>query len=225
MKVLALDQDSPEWLAWRDTGLGSSDAAAVLGLSPWKTRRALWEEKLVRYRQQLARLGHPDPDPALTAKVLAARKADEGKNESAKRRGKDLEPVARAEYEWLMDVQTPPACGVHPGFEFLKVSLDGYAPERSLFVEIKAPNQRAHDEALYGTVPHYYIPQVYHQFVVSGLELCHYVSYHPKYPAGKKLAVVPVRRRDVADQVGQLQHVEVEFWESVVAGEYFEPGK
>lgn len=223
MKLISLDQDSSEWLAWRDTGLGSSDAASILGLSPWKTRRELWEEKLVRYRDQLARLGEPDPDPELTARVRAKLREQEGKNESAKRRGKDLEPVARAEYEWLFDIAIPPACGVHPGFEFLKVSLDGYSPKHSLFAEIKAPNQRAHEEALYGGVPHYYIPQVLHQFVVSGMNTCHYISYHPKYPAGKKLALVPVRRDQFAEQIEQLLHTEVEFWESVVSGEYFDP--
>ncbi len=34
-----------EWLAFRNTGIGGSDAAAVLGENPWKTNVELWEEK------------------------------------------------------------------------------------------------------------------------------------------------------------------------------------
>lgn len=34
-----------EWLEKRKEGLGASDAAAILGLSPWKSNERLWEEK------------------------------------------------------------------------------------------------------------------------------------------------------------------------------------
>ncbi|MFE5334159.1 lambda-exonuclease family protein, partial [Embleya sp. NPDC056575] len=36
---------SPEWHAARAQGLGGSDIAAVLGLSPWDSRFSLWHEK------------------------------------------------------------------------------------------------------------------------------------------------------------------------------------
>ena len=38
-------KDRAEWLEARKDGLGASDAAALLGLSPWKTNVHLWEEK------------------------------------------------------------------------------------------------------------------------------------------------------------------------------------
>lgn len=34
------------WLAARRTGLGGSDAATIMGVNPWKSRYALWAEKL-----------------------------------------------------------------------------------------------------------------------------------------------------------------------------------
>ena len=34
-----------QWLAERVTGVGGSDAAVVLGMSPWKSRYELWAEK------------------------------------------------------------------------------------------------------------------------------------------------------------------------------------
>ena len=36
----------PEWLEYRRKGLGGSDAAAVLGISPFRTARDLYYDKL-----------------------------------------------------------------------------------------------------------------------------------------------------------------------------------
>ncbi len=38
-------QRSPEWLELRRQGLGASDMAAVMGVSPYKTPYQLWAEK------------------------------------------------------------------------------------------------------------------------------------------------------------------------------------
>lgn len=38
-------QHSPEWHAARASGIGGSDIAAVLGLSPWESRFSLWHRK------------------------------------------------------------------------------------------------------------------------------------------------------------------------------------
>ena len=35
-----------EWLSYRRRGIGGSDAAAILGISPWRTARDLYYEKL-----------------------------------------------------------------------------------------------------------------------------------------------------------------------------------
>lgn len=46
LEIIKLKHNSPEWLAFRKTGLGGSDAAAILGLSPFKTNVEVWEEKV-----------------------------------------------------------------------------------------------------------------------------------------------------------------------------------
>ena len=38
--------DRAEWLAWRRTGLGASDVAGVLGLSPWASPFSVWASKV-----------------------------------------------------------------------------------------------------------------------------------------------------------------------------------
>lgn len=38
-------EHTPEWLAWRASGVTATDTAAILGLSPWNSRYNLWWEK------------------------------------------------------------------------------------------------------------------------------------------------------------------------------------
>lgn len=40
--------NTPEWHAARATGIGASEAAAVLGLSPWESEYSLWQRKAGR---------------------------------------------------------------------------------------------------------------------------------------------------------------------------------
>ena len=225
MRLVDLDQNSDAWLEWWRTGIGSSDAPAVLNMSPWKTRRELWEEKVLDYHKS-----RPVLPLAVQAKIREERARREGQNESSKNRGKKLEPVAREMYERWMGFEVPPVCGVHPEFEFLKVSLDGWHAGRLLFAEIKCPNQKAHAQALDGAVPDYYVPQVLHQFATSCGRECHYISYHDRFPPGQRLAVVPVNSKTspkalgedipLGDLVELVRDKLCEFWASVVTGEY-----
>ena len=48
MSCIFLQQGSPEWLQFRQKGIGGSDAAAALGISPYKSNIELWEEKTGR---------------------------------------------------------------------------------------------------------------------------------------------------------------------------------
>ena len=40
------DARTDEWREWRRAGLGGSDVAAIVGLSPWRSPYALWAEKV-----------------------------------------------------------------------------------------------------------------------------------------------------------------------------------
>lgn len=44
--IIVLPKTHEEWLEERKYGIGASDAAAVLGMSKWKTNTELWEEKV-----------------------------------------------------------------------------------------------------------------------------------------------------------------------------------
>ena len=38
--------DRAEWLAWRRSGIGASDVAGILGISPWASPFTVWADKL-----------------------------------------------------------------------------------------------------------------------------------------------------------------------------------
>lgn len=140
-----------DWLKWRSEGLGSSDAPAIMGVSPFKTAYQLWEEK--------------------TGLVVR----DE--SNYATRRGHELEPKARARYELLYGCEMPVAFLEHHEFPFIRCSLDGYNEGIKRFIEIKCPGKDDIELARQGKVPEKYYPQIQHQFLVTDAESCHYVTY------------------------------------------------
>ena len=46
LEKIKIKHGSPEWLEFRTQGIGGSDAAAILGLNPYKTNVQVWEEKV-----------------------------------------------------------------------------------------------------------------------------------------------------------------------------------
>lgn len=46
MSIIVLPATHEEWLKERQNGIGASEAAALLGMSHWKTNVELWEEKV-----------------------------------------------------------------------------------------------------------------------------------------------------------------------------------
>lgn len=141
-----------DWKKWRSEGLGASDAPIVMGVSPWKTRYQLWEEKC-----------------GLNVK-------DDGNN-WATRRGNDLEPKARAHYELLHTIDMPVAFVQHKDYPFIRASLDGYNEEKRVILEIKCPGKEDHEKARVGEIPDKYWPQVQHQLLATGADYVHYYSF------------------------------------------------
>lgn len=145
-------QRSPAWFAWRRAHLGSSDAAAILGVSPWKTVLDLYNEKV-------------NPQETLTNSNFAMR------------RGVELEPLALAKFEDETGYLMTPAVRVHSAYPMLSASLDGLELDGLCAVEIKCPGRSDHELALKGVVPEKYIPQLQHIMEVCQLEEIYYMSY------------------------------------------------
>lgn len=198
MKILDLKQGSKDWLVWREKGMGSSDAAHLVGRAPWNSPEKLRHVKLAAVKDAPL-------DPRWSTPV-----------NFAMARGTRLEPMARTEFTLLTGIEMSPACVIHDTIPWLKASLDGLSLDRRSILEIKCMGLEKHKRVLQtGLPPDYYLPQVHHQLLTCGPQvgLCYFVSFHPDLEGLDRLAVCPVQP-DLEYQ-GWLLDRETEFWESI----------
>lgn len=144
-------QGTPEWHELRRNSIGASDAAAILGVSPWKSRYELWNEKVGNSAQE-------EPSYAM-------------------RRGAAMEPQALEEYQKHCEAQFFPEVVFHEKYPFIMASLDGMSLDGTQAVEIKCPGKETHALALQGKVPDHYYAQLQHQMMVTGLQDIDYFSF------------------------------------------------
>ena len=142
---------SAEWLAWRNLGIGSSDAPVICGVSPYMTPYQLWEQK--------------------TGRAVKAEK-----NQWAMNKGNELEPIARAHYELDTGLEMKAQLFEHYEHRFMRASFDGYNEQAKKGIEIKYQGKEVH---LSGVVPEKYMPQIQHQLYVSGCDSIDFISYNP----------------------------------------------
>lgn len=183
-----MDQRTSDWLTWRGKGIGSSDAPIIMNASPWTTVYQLWQR-------------HTNRVPRDTSTNFAME------------RGNRLEPKARALYEMMVSLDFPPVTMECKAWPIARASLDGWNEEFRKVLEIKCPGKADHDLALEGKVPEKYKWQLVHQMMVADAVCGDYVSYHPDYPEGKQLAIVPVQR--VTEWEQELYEAEVRYWKLV----------
>ena len=132
-----------EWLEKRREGIGGSDAAGVVGLSPYDSPRSVWLDK--------------------------AQGLGEKAETSAMRAGKLLEPAI---VQWIgedegIPVYRYPAMLRSKEWPWMQVDLDGLAPEA--VVEAKNVHGRKAEEWEDGAVPGHYAIQGQHSDAVVGL--------------------------------------------------------
>lgn len=133
--------DREAWLEQRRTGIGGSDAAAVLGMSKWRTPLSVWLDK--------------------TGQAI-----DAGETEPM-RWGTLLEPVIRQEYSNRTGrAVMAPGFLRHPRHGFMVANVDGVTADQRL-VEIKtARTAEAWGEPGSDQVPDDYLIQVQHYLAV-----------------------------------------------------------
>lgn len=140
-------QDRTTWLAARRKGIGGSDVAAILGLSPWQTPLQLYQEK----RGELPET--PD-NPAMLW-------------------GRTLEPVIRQHYADITGrtVRVVDQLLTHPQYPFMLANVDGLTKDKRV-VEIKTA-RTAQDWGEAGTdaIPQPYLLQVQHYMAVTGFKI------------------------------------------------------
>ncbi len=138
-------QRTSQWLALRRTGIGGSDAPAVLGLSPWSTPYDVWEDKTGE-----AAAKFPDSEAMIWGRVL--------------------ETAILGEYRRRTGLPTTEVGLLrHPGTPWLICSPDAVVPQDNAIVEIKTTRHSAGwgDEGT-DDIPLHYLVQVHHNLIVSG---------------------------------------------------------
>lgn len=138
---------SADWHARRRTGIGGSDAPAVMGLSPWATPYRIWAEKA----------GEP-VEPVETTEEM--------------RWGTIMEPLVLRRYAEVTGCDVRPASFArHPEIEWMIGNFD--ATTETGIVEAKtARTAQGWGEPGTDEIPEPYLIQVHHYLIVSGAQAC-----------------------------------------------------
>lgn len=147
-------QRSAAWLEARKHRLGGSEIASVLGISPYKTRRQLFEEKIgLRVAADISNLPHV-------------------------KRGIDAEAIICEKVEALLRVKYSQPVLVHPMYPHFACSLDGYCDDH--IAEFKTMGAKKHSDVAASIVPDYYRVQMQWGMMISGKPKCLFASYRPE---------------------------------------------
>ncbi|MBR8094696.1 YqaJ viral recombinase family protein [Burkholderia cenocepacia] len=190
VKTQELSRD--DWLAVRRTGIGGSDAAAAVGLSPYMSALELWLDKTGRADG----LPRPDPDDATSPTYW----------------GTLLEPIVAASYTKQTGnrVRRVNAVLRHPSIPFMLANIDREivgVPDVQI-LECKTAGEfgvRLWREG----VPEYVQIQVQHQLAVTGKTAAHVAVLL----CGQALDVHRIDRDDAL--IGRLVELEARFWRFV----------
>jgi putative phage-type endonuclease len=188
------DPARAKFLEERRSGIGGSDAAAAIGLSPYRSPYELWLEKT----GELEPLDLADKEAVFWGTELEPFVCDA----FARREGKTVRRVN--------------AMLRHKDHAFMVCHLDRRVVGEKAIVEAKtAGAHRAADFGEPGTdeIPEEYLIQCQHNMAVAGAEL----AYVPVLLGGQKLETYVVKRDEIL--IGRLVTIEAHFWDLVLKGE------
>lgn len=190
-----------EQRAERKNYIGSSDAAAVLGLSRWKSPLAVWAEK--------------------TGQV----KPEDLSDKLSVRLGSKMEHVIAEIFteDTGIELELAPDTIYHKEHPFLAANIDRRVKGENALVEIKNVGQFSGGEWMSGTkqadytdgkAPAEYIAQTMHQLMVTGWDYGWLVAA----VGNSSLAIIKIVRDDAA--LHSIMNREINFWNDfVVTGE------
>lgn len=186
----------PEWLEYRRKGLGGSDAAAVLGISPFRTARDLYYDK------------------------LGIVTADDQENWVALEVGTLLEPLVARIFakKTGLKVYQRKSMFQHPSYPWMLADLD-YLVElpdgTTAILEIKTTSYNGRDKWWYNgeeIVPVYYEVQGRHYMAVMNLDRVYYCCL---YGNSEDDCLIRHIDRDMAYE-SELIALEQDYWENYV---------
>ncbi len=187
VKTTSLDRD--HWLEVRKGGIGSSDAAAAVGLHPYKSQLQLWMEKTGR-------------DSALPV-------VDPNDDQSPMYWGTLLEPIVAAHYTRRTGhkVRRVNAVLQHPEHSWMLANLDREVTGAADVQILECKTAGIHGSRLWRDgVPEYVQLQVMHQLAVTGKQAADVAVLI----GGQELQVFRIERDEAL--IEQLIALEQQFW-------------
>ena len=186
-----------KWLAYRRKGIGGSDVAALLGISPWRTARDLYFDKL---------------------NIVAVE--DNEDNWVALEMGHLLEPLVAKIFQHRTGYKVYQIKKMfqHPQYSWMLADVDYFVelPDGSTAIlEIKTTNYNARDNWwLNGeeTVPVYYETQGRHYMAVMNVDRCFFCCL---YGNNEEETIIREIRRDESYEE-EMIFLEQYFWENHV---------
>lgn len=159
----SFEPGSPEWHAARADGIGGSEIAAVLGLSPWESAFSLWHRKrgIVPPRE-----ANTEMDAGRRLEPVICDVFEERHPEYRSQRS----PGTFRSRERPWQIANP------DGLLFDRFAGED-APPSALFEAKFALNHDKWGEELTGYIPEYYIAQALHYIDVIGVRRCHLMVF------------------------------------------------
>ena len=193
--VLFMQDD--KWREGRKHSIGASDAAAVMGISPWKTEAQLWDEKangkMLDFHNSDTVRGHRSE-----SHILELYGIETGRK------------IFSGERIMLMSNRN----------SFMSCTLDGidFTDENNpIIIEVKSV-KFSHGEWSDDRIPDYYFTQLLHQLAVTGwseaILLVRFTRNEGWESASERM--YHVKREDVQDQIDKLVRKESKFWNEYV---------
>lgn len=184
MKELVSTQgmDKQEWLLWRRKGIGGSDAAALCGVSPYRTEMDVFLDK-----------------KGLTGECV---------ENDAMYFGKRLEGIVAEEFQRRSGLSVTPFKSMlqHEDHDYILANIDRLVMDEDALLECKTAGLRKKEGWADGAVPEEYMLQVQHYLAVTGLDL----AYIACLIGGQEFVWCAIERND--DLISNLLEVEVAFW-------------
>lgn len=180
-----LPKTREEWLQGRTKGIGGSDAGAVIGVNPYKSRYALWCEK--------------------TGRVV-----NDTDNE-AMRLGRDLESYVAQRFteQTGKKVKASGYSFEHPDYSFMLANVDRLIVGEKAGLECKTTSALSRTKYDKGDIPASYYVQCMHYMAVTGLQKW----YLAVLVLGKEFHVFEINRDE--EEIQALIDAEWEFWDCV----------
>lgn len=203
-----------DWLLSRLNGIGGSEAAAVLDLSPYKTKAELWREKTGKATAE---------DISEKPYIKYGKAAEKHIRELFALRNPQY-TVDYAEFDIIRNDEYP----------FIFATLDGTLTDkdgRKGILEIKTTEIRRradwdewNDWSGAERIPMQYYCQVLHQMIATGFDfaiVCAEVRHYRR--KGDMFQTVTtlhryIDRSEVEDDLSRLKQAEIDFWQNVKDG-------